>query len=92
MSAKEVQERLNNLSLSINFIGEAFRLKDTINNIIDVDFDKNFINVFVHERFAYAVIKSELLSNCVYDLMHKDSKFELKVIDKKRLENEETNR
>ena len=92
MSAKEVQERLNNLSLSINFIGEAFRLKDTINNIIDVDFDKNFINVFVHERFAYAVIKSELLSNSVYDLMHKDSKFELKVIDKKRLENEETNR
>ncbi|MCE2279849.1 peptide synthetase, partial [Streptococcus thermophilus] len=92
MSAKEVQERLNNLSLSINFIGEAFRLKDTVNNIIDVDFDKNFINVFVYGRFAYAVIKSELLSNSVYDLMHKDSKFELKVIDKKRLENEETNR
>ena len=48
MSAKEVQERLNNLSLSINFIGEAFRLKDTINNIIDVDFDKNFSLMYLY--------------------------------------------
>ncbi|QLB52565.1 peptide synthetase [Streptococcus sanguinis] len=69
-----IKNRINNLSLSINYIGEALKIDDLVKQILANKFEKNFINIFSHKGKTYSVICSSIFKNNSYEIERNNEK------------------
>lgn len=65
---KLIRRRLNYLSISINYIGEVMNINSIIRDIIENEFEKNFINIISRGEETYFVVTSDLFKHTKYEI------------------------
>lgn len=59
-TVSNMKERWDRLNLSFNYIGEVLDVDKVASNIKNIDFESNFINLFINRKRAYAVVNSNI--------------------------------